>query len=149
MSKAKTEKRTLEELKDALERLKYEVWMLWSLANILATDNQGKGVIHNALLESFLIHTRILIEFLYKDEPYKDNVRASRYFTRDSPWKSIRPLKTKLLEEAVKDAHKQLAHLTYSRLREKKQWPYIRIANDIKAVLQVFYEKLPDDFSKE
>ena len=64
MSKAKTENRTVEELKNALESLKYEVWMLWSLANILASDNQGKGVIHNALLESFLIHARILIEFL-------------------------------------------------------------------------------------
>ncbi|MGD0785047.1 MAG: hypothetical protein ABR969_04465 [Sedimentisphaerales bacterium] len=149
MSKVKTENRTVEELKGALERLEYEVWMLWSLANILATDNQGKGVIHNALLESFLIHTRILIEFLYKDEPYKDNVRASQYFTPDSPWESIRPPKTELLEKTEKDAHKQLAHLTYTRLQGKMQWPYIKIVNDIKAVLQVFRENLPDDFTKE
>jgi hypothetical protein len=149
MSKVKTENRTVEELKAVLERLKYEVWMLWSLANILATDNQGKGVIHNALLESFLIHARILIEFLYKNEPYEDTVRADQYFTSDRPWKSIRPPKTELLEETVKDAHKQLAHLTYTRLQRKTQWPYIKIANDIKAVLQVFRENLPDDFTKE
>ena len=149
MSKAKTENRTVEELKNALESLKYEVWMLWSLANILATDNQGKGVIHNALLESFLIHARILIEFLYKNKPYKDTVRASQYFTSDSPWKSIRPQKTELLEKTEKDAHKHLAHLTYTRLQGKRGWPYIKIANDIKAVLQVFYENLPDDFNKE
>jgi hypothetical protein len=149
MSKVKTENRTVEELKAVLERLKYEVWMLWSLANILATDNQGKGVIHNALLESFLIHARILIEFLYKNEPYEDTVRASQYFTSDSLWKSIRPPKTELLKKTVKDAHKQLAHLTYTRLQGKTQWPYIKIANDIKAVLQVFRENLPDDFTKE
>lgn len=149
MSKAKTESRTVEELKNALLALDYEVWMLWSLANILATDNQGKGVIHNALLESFLIHARILIEFLYKNQPYKDTVRASQYFTSDSPWKSIRPQKTELLEKTEKDAHKQLAHLTYTRLQGKRQWPYVKIANDIKAVLQVFYENLPDDFNKE
>ena len=65
MSKAKTESRTIQELKGALKCLNYEVRMLWSLAKILATDNKGKGVIHNALLESFLIHARILIEFLY------------------------------------------------------------------------------------
>jgi len=149
MSKAKTENQTVEELKNALESLKYEVWMLWSLANILATDNQDKGVIHNALLESFLIHARILIEFLYKNQPYKDTVRASQYFTSDSPWKSIRPPKTELLEKTEKDAHKYLAHLTYTRLQRKRKWPYIKIANDIKAVLQVFYENLPDDFTKE
>lgn len=149
MSKAKTGSRTVEELKNALESLKYEVRMLWSLANILATGNQGKGVIHNALLESFLIHARILIEFLYKNKPYKDTVRASQYFTSDSPWKSIRPQKTELLKTTETDAHKQLAHLTYTRLQGKREWPYIKIANDIEAVLQVFYENLPDDFNKE
>ena len=149
MSKAKTESRTVE-LKSALEQLnQYEVSMLRSLANILATDNQGKGVIHNALLESFLIHARILIEFLYKDQPYKDTVRASQYFTSKSPWKSVQPSKTELLKKTEKDAHKYLAHLTYTRLQGKKQWPYIRIVNDIEAVLQVFYKNLPDDFNKE
>ncbi len=150
MSKAKTENQTAEELKNALEQLNnYEVWMLWSLANILASDNQGKGVIHNALVESFLLHARILIEFLYKNKPYKDTVRASQYFTSDSPWKSIRPQKTELLEKTEKDAHKHLAHLTYTRLQKKKRWPYIEIANDIQAVLQVFRENLPNDFTKE
>ncbi|MBW8001017.1 MAG: hypothetical protein FVQ80_03235 [Planctomycetes bacterium] len=150
MNRAKTENRTVEELKGALEHLEYEVWMLWSLANILAADDQGKSVIHNALLESFLIHTRILIEFLYKDEPYKDNVRASQYFTPDSSWESIRPPKTKLLNKTEGDTHKYLAHFTHTRSqKEKPRWSYIKIANDIKAVLQVFRENLPGDFTKE
>jgi len=122
---------------------------MWSLAHIIATDNQGQGVIHNALVESFLIHARILIEFLYKNKPYKDTVRASQYFTSDSPWKSIRPQKTDLLKETEEDAHKYLAHLTYTRLQRKRKWPCIKIANDIQAVLKVFRENLPDDFTKE
>ncbi len=149
MSKAETENRTVEELKKALVALDYEVWMLWSLANILATDNQGKGVIHNALVESFLIHARILIEFLYKNGPYKDTVRASQYFTSDSHWKSMRPKKTDLLEETEKDAHKYLAHLTYTRSQGKRKWPSIKIATDIKTILKFFIEKLPDDFNEE
>ena len=149
MSKTKTESRTIEELKGALKQLnQYEVWMLRSLANILAIDNQGKGVIHNALVESFLIHARILIEFLYKNKTHEDTVRASQYFTSDSHWESIRPPKTKLLEDTEQNAHEHLAHLTYTRLEEKKQWPFIKIANDIKTVLQVFYENLPEDFNK-
>ena len=71
MSKAKTESRTTEELKRALKCLGYEVRMMWSIVHIIATDNKGQGVIHDALVESFLIHARILIEFLYKNKPYK------------------------------------------------------------------------------
>ena len=150
MSKAKTENRTVEELKGALKQLnEYEVWMLRSLANILAIDNPSTGVIHNALVESFLIHARILIEFLYKNKTREDTVRASQYFTSDSHWESIRPKKTELLEKTEKDAHKYLAHLTYTRLQEKKQWPYIKIANDIETVLKVFHENLSDDFTKD
>jgi len=146
MSKEETKKPNKVKRKGALVALEYEVGMLGSLANVLATDNQGEGVIHNALLESFLIHARILIEFLYKNEAYRDTVIASQYFT-DS--QNILPPKTKLLEETAKDAHKYLAHLTYTRTRleGKKQWLYIKIANDIKAVLQVFYKNLPDDFN--
>ena len=149
MSKAKTENRTVEELKKALESLNYEVWMLRSLANILAIDNQGTGVIHNALVESFLIHARILIEFLYKNKTHEDTVRASQYFTSDSYWESIRPPKTKLLEDTEQNAHEHLAHLTYTRLEEKKQWPCIQIANDIETVLKVFHENLSGDFTKD
>ncbi|MGB2807660.1 MAG: hypothetical protein WBC22_07965 [Sedimentisphaerales bacterium] len=150
MSKAKTENRTVEELKGALKQLnKYEVLMLRSLANILAIDNQGTGVIHNELVESFLIHARILIEFLYKNKTHEDTVRASQYFTSDIHWESIRPPKTKLLEDTEQNAHEHLAHLTYTRLEEKKQWPCIKIANDIETVLKVFHENLSGDFTKD
>jgi len=150
MTKAKTENRTVEELEGALKQLdKYEVWMLRSLANILAIDNQGTGVIHNALVESFLIHARILIEFLYKNKTHEDTVRARQYFTSDSHWESIRPPKTKLLKDTEQNAHEHLAHLTYTRLEEKKKWPCIKIANDIETVLKVFHENLLDDFTKD
>ena len=79
MSKAKTESRTREELKRALKCLGYEVGMMLSLAHILAADNQGQGVIHNALVESFLIHARILIEFLYKNQPFIPSHPLAKY----------------------------------------------------------------------
>ena len=150
MSKAKTKKPTIEELEDALKQLNdYEVWMLRSLANILAIDNQGAGVIHNALIEAFLIHARILIEFLYKNKTHEDTVRASQYFTSDSHWETSRPPKTKLLEDTEQAAHEHLAHLTYTRLQGKKQWSFIEIAADIGTVLKLFHENLSDDFSRD
>lgn len=151
MSKAKTENRTVEELKGALKQLnKYEVWMLRSLANILAIDNQGQGVIHNALVESFLIHARLLIEFLYRDTQMKDDdALAKDFFSPATKWQGIRPVKSRLLEETTQAANKHLVHLTYTRLEEKKQWPCIKIANDIETVLKVFHENLPGDFTKD
>jgi len=142
--------RASDELKVALKGLnEYEVPMLLSLVNILAIDKNGKGIIYNALLESFLIHARILIEFLYRDKPYKDTITANQYFKSDRTWENIRPPKSKLLEETENNAHKYLAHLTYTRLKEKKLWPYIKIAKDIETALNVFQENLHDEFTKE
>jgi len=137
---------TTELLKRALEQLNtYELPMLRSLANILAID-QGRGVISNALLESFLIHVRLIIEFLYKDGPYKDNVLAGQYFKSYDEWKAIRPSKTKLLEDTQNDAHKYLAHLTFTRLEGKKTWAYLAILKDIEVVLKAFSDNLPKEF---
>lgn len=141
---------TVEQLKGALKNLKnYELWMLYSLANILAVDYKGTGVIHNALLESFLVHARILIEFFFKDEEYKDTVRASHYIESGNSWKNIRPQKTKLIDETEKNAHKYLAHITYTRLKDKKEWPFIEITNEIDSVMKVFMENLPEEFTLE
>ena len=149
--KCNCKRRTTEELQRILSNLKkYEVWMMWSLTHILAADNQGQGVIHNALVESFLIHARLLIEFLYRDTQMKDDdALAKDFFSPATKWQGIRPVKSRLLEETTQAANKHLVHLTYTRLQKKKRWPYIEIANDIKAVLQVFHEKLSDDFTKE
>jgi len=149
MSKKNTESPTVKQLKGSLNHLtNYEFWMLCSLANILAIDFKGTSIIHNALIESFLIHARILIEFLYRDKPYKDTAIASQYFKSDSFWKSIRPPKTELLKETEAGAHKHLVHLTYTRLEEKKQWPFIKIAKEIEEILRVFRENLPKNFAR-
>jgi hypothetical protein len=149
MGKKKTEQRTKKDLKNALEHLDYENWMLRSLANILAVDNQSIGVIHNALLESFLIHARILIEFLYREEPYKNTVIASQYFTPKDHWKSICPKKTELLKNTRQDAHEQLAHLTYTRLKKKTRWHYMKIVEDIEAAMNIFRKNLSQAFTED
>ena len=109
-------KRTKEELKEASNHLYYEIWMLNSLANGLASGIGGQGPLQNALLESFAIHVRALIDFLYSEKAKNDAVIAEDYFNSPEIWIRIRPGNSDILRKARIRAHKEIAHLTYERL---------------------------------
>ena len=141
-----TKKRTTKELKGGLQQLTYEFNMLNSLAYILAFDRNAQGVIHNALLESFLIHARTLIDFFYDECPYPDDIIAAHFLAKEK-WESIRLEKSQLLGNVVKNANKYLAHITYTRLQGKISWPYMKIANEIEAIKNIFWKHLPKEFS--
>lgn len=47
--------------KTPMEALLYERSMLYSTANALVSGNPNPMTIHNALVESFVIHARLLI----------------------------------------------------------------------------------------
>jgi hypothetical protein len=134
-----------EELQEASNALYYEISMLKYSARGLASDITGESTIHNSLVESFLIHARLLIEFLYKDKRYKDNVMAADFFSTPEKWRKIRPEKSKLLNETFEGSHKLLAHLSYTRLQVKKTWPYLEIAKEIEAVLNVLLQNVSED----
>ena len=122
--------------------------MFRSLAKGLASDIAGKSVIGNALLESFLMHVRVLIDFFYNDNPRDDDIIAEHFFPIPNEWINIRTTKSKTLCEAKNRAHKLLAHLTYTRLSttlDTKKWDLIKITNEIENVLQVFLQRVPKD----
>lgn len=140
--------RTEQELQEASDHLHYEIWMLTSLAHGIASGIAGQGPIANALLESFVIHVRGLMNFLYNQSPQPDDVVAQDYFspTDEWEWRNIRPALSELLRQAKRRAGKEVAHLTYARLDvtpETKPWPIIQIANEISAVINVFLENVP------
>lgn len=137
--------RTTEELKEASNHLQYEYWMLNSLAQALASGISGQGWLTNALLESFVIHVRGLMDFLYKDKPQKDDVVAQDYFTSLEEWENIRTPISEILEKAKKRAGKEIAHLTYARLEvtpDTKPWVFIVITNEISKVMKIFLENV-------
>lgn len=143
-----TRKYSKKDLQKGLAALRYESFMLKSLARSIALVVAGRREIRNAALESFLLHVRILIEFFYNDNPHKDDIVASHFFSPPGKWKAIRPKQSAILKQTKKRAHKLLAHLTYTRLRqtqETKKWAYMKIAGELEAVLNVFYKHLPDD----
>ena len=120
--------------------------MLTSLAHGIGTGIAGQGPIANALLESFVVHVRALMDFLYNDNPKPDDVIAEDYFENVEEWKQLRPELSETLKQAKRRAGKEVAHLTYARLDvtpETKPWRFVDIANEIAAVLNIFLENVP------
>jgi len=140
-------KRTDTELKKASGHLYYEIEMLGGCAQLLAQGSYKNRTVTNALLESFTVHARVILDFLYASESVKtDDVIAEDFFDSPSLWHSVRPEKTKLLGSIHKRVGKEIAHLTYTRQRitpEEKRWHYLKIHNDVAEVLRLFLEKAP------
>lgn len=138
-------KRTQQELQDASDHLNYEIWMFNSLAHGIGSGIAGQGPFANALLESFVIHVRAILDFFYNENPKFDDVIAEDYFSSPDEWRNIRPALSELLRQTKRRAGKEVAHLTYARLDvtpETKPWPFVQIANEISVVIKVFLENV-------
>ena len=138
-----------EKLREASDALYYEVSMLRVTAITFASDIFGENVspILNAVLESFAVHVRVLIDFFYSENPRKDDIIAEHFFLTPNRWQGIRPPKSETLVKAKTRANKLLAHLTYTRLKENldKRWPVAEIMKDIENVLDFFLQNVPKE----
>jgi len=146
-------RRSDKELVDVSEHLLYEIQMLFGTAQAMGTLDLGNEndiriwAIRNALVESFTVHARILLDFLYSSRPKPDDVITEDFFDNGSTWLQKRPAKSQLLTTIHKRVGKEVAHLTYARLAvtpEAKQWSFVNIANEIGAVLKKFLQLVPD-----
>ena len=128
------------EKKKRLRALNYEQDMLRATAMALASGIIESRLILNTFVESFLIHARLLIAFLYG--PYrKDDIRPEDWLA-PREWRKVRGEKSKLLKETYRDANKYLAHLTATRLNRKKRWDYPAILREIEVLLDKFFQQM-------
>ena len=134
--------RSDEVLARVASHLDYEYWMVMALAQAMASGISEKGWLTNALLESFVIHVRALVDFFYPPANAKpDDVFAIDFFDDPAEWEGIRPPLSENLQRGRARAHKEIAHLTYARLDvtpEAKSWPFIDIANEMGVLMQEF-----------
>jgi hypothetical protein len=122
--------------------VKYEYRMLIVTTGILRAMSGEPPVdditwaVKNGLLNTFAVHARTLIDFLYSRVDGKDkptDVIVQDYVDEAVVAQRLAP-KTSLLKDAVFKAGKQVAHLTKERMdyeREGKQWLFMDIALDI------------------
>jgi hypothetical protein len=133
------------ELVAASDHLHYEIGMLFGTANALAGGSCAQGLCLNAFIESFTLHARNLLSFLYSDKPREDDVIGEDYV---SDWATRRPTETSSLQVVHRRVGKEVAHLTYARLsvtEEAKRWQFLQLAKDIGAVISVFLSLVPDE----
>lgn len=132
--------------KIAENNLKYVIWMLNETAILSDEPNSAKN---NAYIESFVIHARILIEFLYSERKVKDTILAVDYFKdwRVNYTNKGKPLEiSKFLKNIKKKAHKMAAHLTEAGSDcPDREWNRIEIRDEINRIILGFLEAVPDD----
>ena len=140
--------RSKDELRKASDHLNYEIWMLDCMATALALGLAGDGRMKNSFLESFVIHARALLQFLYAEAPRADDVIAEDFFEDPLGWHTSRPAMTPLLSTVRRRVGKEAAHLTYARQAvnpDDKPWEFLSIARDLQQVVESFLRIAPQD----
>jgi len=97
--------------------------------------------LRSALLESFLIHLRNLIDFFYTQpsDALTDDLVAGDFFDPPSTWDP--GMMPKSLKDARGRANKEVSHITQKRKERAdptKPWPVADLFNEIGVVAQKF-----------
>lgn len=127
------------------EHVYYEIQMLCGCLQLLMANLQSPsqalvGVMRNALLESFAIHLRNLVDFLYPNTVKDSDVLADDFFPHAKRPGAFPALPVNLAD-ARKRAHKQVSHLTTGRLDAGdpgKNWSVHALTREVLAVLVEF-----------
>src|SRR5208283_4896134 len=112
-------------LRNASEHLLYEHSMIRGTTDAIPSGDFGTSVFKNAPLESFAIHIRALLDFLYNDNLKIDDMAAEDFVLDPKVWKKTRPQLSRNLMKIKNRVGKEIAHLTYARLEiteEAKSW---------------------------
>ncbi len=125
------------------EHIRYEMQHLLN-----ATDAISRQLsIHNGLqfmvLESFVIHLRNLITFLYPYTRHEEDVYAEDYFANKKIWNDLCPKISIVLKLAKTRADKEVGHLTTSRqsgTSESKKWDVASLTDEVMPILRLFCE---------
>ncbi len=139
-------KRTPEVLRKASEHLHYEYRMLTEMARVMASGKTYERAIKNSFIESFTIHARVLLKFLYDEKPRPNDVIADDFFPTSQEWKEVKPEMTEILEPIYGRVGKEVAHLTYDRqyvTDEAKKWHFLEILRDIDVRFKEFLGIVP------
>jgi hypothetical protein len=120
------------------EHLRYELQIFYWVVKNLPQDN---GFPLSALLESFAIHLRNLIDFFYTrpEEARNDDLVAADFFDSPGAW-NLGAI-PQSLSAARERANKEISHITYKRksaMDPTKPWPVADLFNEVHSIAQRF-----------
>jgi hypothetical protein len=135
------------------EHLLYEIWMLFTTAIFLNRNNDmffhpDNSVEKNAFLESFVLHARALIDFLFT-KPIKDDVSISDFLPENNLWQTKYKNIPDFLKEIQEPINKTAAHLTYYRIDKNKEWDASKISRELGMILKDFFDEVESKYLKE
>jgi hypothetical protein len=107
----------------------------------LAGRPEDIQTISNALVESWAIHLRCLVDFLYPRGPRDTDVIAADFYDSDGQWEQLAGDISPTLGTARERAHVEVAHLTTRRYAEQvpeKEWDRDGLTDEVLALLRVF-----------
>ncbi len=131
------------------EHVAYEFDMFLWLAHMCGSG-AGLGApsaadvtrLNNVLIESFAVHLRNVVDFLYLDSPKPTDVVAADFFD-PGVWERLRPVITATLQAARVRANKEVAHLTTQRITgspPEKAWDFTGLATEVRPLLRLVAE---------
>jgi hypothetical protein len=133
----------------AEEHLLYEAGMLYEVTGkLMNRHHEDDSVVQNALLESFGIHNRNLIDFLWLDRPIKDTDAIARDWIEG--WQA--PEMSERLAKVKNRVGKEMVHLSYIRLdgpEDDKGWSVLGIGPEVIGAFSKFATEVPDDLVPE
>lgn len=131
------------------EHIFYEFQMfLWvtsvcaGVKNLTAPTEADIKCLNNVLIESFVVHLRNVIDFLYLDSPQSTDIIAADFLKED--WKTVRPEITATLQTAKTRANKEIAHLTTNRITgtpPEKGWDFSGLASELIPIMTMMVTK--------
>jgi hypothetical protein len=98
-------------------------------------------VLHNAMMESFVLHLRNLLDFFYTP-PRKTDMRATMFYESGHLPPDFPP-ESAVLNTAHRRAHKEMSHITTERHWEgdpAKLWEFHRLLGEIKPLVERFLQ---------
>lgn len=128
------------------EHVAYEIDRLLAFhGKLVGREDVADGYIQDALIEGFALHLRNVVEFLYDPRKKPDDGRAEDYFTDPARWAKVRGEKPPELDQAQKQAHKQISHITYGRIGADKRWYVGNLAEQVSEKIRLFLDRADED----
>ncbi len=137
------------------EHFIYEVDMLYhSTVRLIDSQKNRHQVGINLSLETFLLHSRNIVEFLFfdKNDKYPDDARASDFISSQQH-SNLKNNYSENLKKLYTRASKEVTHLTYSRIYDsnavEKQWEWKNLLIELFAAVKIFLNQLPDEYKND
>jgi hypothetical protein len=124
------------------EHLYYEVSMLYGVTDLLVRGTPSH-FIHNALLESFVIHASNVLDFFYRPQVKEDDVKALHYVKDIKQWRTKLPVQSDEFKEFQTKRNKWVMHMSYNRLDvgpQDRRWGAPKLAKQIKKLVDLFLD---------